>query len=222
MAKEAPRQNNSKVRIFFAEIEGGDQMIADGIRNLGAALVRATQPQLPPRVVRALPATPSANGKPDDKSLFDAVEPVVEQDGEEEVLDDLEVEQPTSGTTDKKPPRNRKPPSYSFIPDLNLRPSDKAPLRTFFAEKKPTSQQDQMAVIVYYLTQVLGVSNVGANHIYQSLKEVEQKVPKNIIQIVRNTAERRGWIDVSDTNNLRVTTQGENYVEHDLPPKAAS
>jgi hypothetical protein len=47
------------------------------------------------------------------------------------------------------------------------------------------------------------------------------KVPVDIAQAVRNTSNRKGWLDSSDAEDLKVTTSGENFVEHDLPASDA-
>src|SRR5262249_52451568 len=114
-----------------------------------------------------------------------------------------------------------KAPSYSMVKELDMRPVDKQSLKEFYAEKAPDDQQAQFVVIVYYLTRILGLTGIGTNHIYTALKEVNVKVPANIAQIARNAASRKGWLDTADSEDLKVTTMGENFVEHDLPATAA-
>jgi hypothetical protein len=122
---------------------------------------------------------------------------------------------------EKKPARTRKAPSYSFVKDLDLHPSGKPSFKEFFGEKAPPDQQTQFAVIVYYLTQVLELTNVGVNHLFSCLSEVNENVPTDIAQIARNTSKRKGWIDTADSTNLKLTTKGLNYVKLELPqPKA--
>ena len=69
-------------------------------------------------------------------------------------------------------------------------------------------------------TKILEITGVNSNHLYTCFKQVEKRVPKDILQIARNTAGRKGWIDVSDPNNLRMIPGGENFVQHELPKAA--
>jgi hypothetical protein len=53
MAKEQ-REGKGKVRVFFAEVEGTDATIQNGLQSLAMALARAMQPPPPVRVVKPL------------------------------------------------------------------------------------------------------------------------------------------------------------------------
>jgi len=132
------------------------------------------------------------------------------------------VFEPAEAPRERKPRQQRKPTSYSFVTDLNLRPDNETSLKDFFTQKSPGDQQEQVAVFVYYLARTLELTDIGANHLYTCFNEVGKKVPKNILMVVRNTAIRKGWIDASDSNNLRITTPGENFVGHDLPEKGSN
>jgi hypothetical protein len=110
--------------------------------------------------------------------------------------------------------------SLSVVKDLNLRAQGDIPsLRDFFKTKAPNGFAEQNAVFAYYLVKSKEVSSVGANHIYTCYKEVGQRVPGAFLQSLKDTARRQGWLDTSDLEDIRVTTIGENFVEHDLPRK---
>jgi hypothetical protein len=214
MAKHVPQQDPADIVIFFARARGGGAVVAQSVQALTDAIQQATQPQFVTRVQRALPSKTTANDKIDQQSLFDA-----DGDGTfgPEEMEVVDVAGMVTTATDGKTAKARKAPTYTFVKDLNLRPDGSPSLRDFFAEKKPPDQQSQFAVIVYYLTKILGLSNVSVNHVYAALKDVGKRVPSDIAQIARNTANRKGWLDSSDSNDLKVTTGGENYVEQDLP-----
>ena len=224
MAKES-REGKSKLRVFFgfAEVEGSDVSIQDGLRTISAAVTRAAQqPTFPHRVIKALPpsANPTGNGKAAPPGLFDEVDHSNEQvveDEEEQVLD-AEFE-PVEQTQEKKQRQARKGVTYTLLGNLDLRPDGKPSLKDYFAEKSPRDQQEQTAVFVYYLSRVLGETKLNVNHLYTCFKQVEKRVPTNILLVARNTANRKGWVDTSDSNDIKTTTQGENFVEHDLPKK---
>ncbi len=76
---------------------------------------------------------------------------------------------------------------------------------------------------MYYLYRILEVKDISANHVYTGLKELTEfgvRVPSDIPQRLRDTANRKGWFDTSDSNAVKTTISGDNYVEHDLPKRA--
>lgn len=107
--------------------------------------------------------------------------------------------------------------SYSIVSDLNLRPEGKQSLRDFFAVKKPDTAMELNTVFVYYLERELAITAIGPDHVYTCYKEVSSKVPAALLQSLKDTAHRKGWIDTKNMNALRLSTVGENLVEHDLP-----
>jgi hypothetical protein len=223
MAKEQ-REGKARVRLFYAEVEGGDGAIQDGLRSLATALVRAVQPPaVSVREVKSLPP-PARNGKGDTVTqpmLFDQEAQGSEQDNESDEEGFIGGNQLIPENARPRESRQKKPASYNFVTDLNLQPEDKPHLREFFKEKNPRDQQEQVAVFLYYLGQMLGLTGINANHLYTCFRDVEKRVPKEILQIVRNTAARKGWVDATDPKNLRITTPGQNFVAHDLPNQAS-
>jgi len=218
MAKEY-REGKAKVRVFFAEVEGNDATIQDGLRSLAMALGRAMQTSVAPRVIPSLPAELDNNGAlrqptPFDQSL-DPSEVKIETN-EKEVFD---PEKSFVTTARPRPVRPKIAPSYILVNDLNLRPQNQVSLKEFFEQKNPKDQQQQFAVFVYYLGKTLEVSGININHLYTCFKAVGKRVPKDIASGIRNTSSRKGWIDTRDYKDIRITTSGENFVLHDLPAK---
>lgn len=109
--------------------------------------------------------------------------------------------------------------SFSIVKDLNLKPSGKESFKDFTTKKAPSSNQEKCVVAVYYLQKVLELGNINFNHIFTCYKDAKWRAPGDIGNIVRLTSNRKGWLDTSDSTNIRVTVQGENLIEHDLPPK---
>lgn len=218
MAKHETNSGKSKVKLLYAEFEGSDS----AIETLAQTFAKALQP--PTRVItRTLPPPGASSPQPNagtaaddqtDPNLFTGVDgQVVDSDA---VADENVVTEDADRTT-KRTRGERKPISYAFVRDLNLRPEGKQTLRDFFAAKAPHKQQEQITVILYYLTKILGLSGVNANHIFTGFKDVGKRPPGDILGVARNTASRRGWVDSSDSDNLRLTPHGENHVDHDLP-----
>jgi hypothetical protein len=109
--------------------------------------------------------------------------------------------------------------SPSLVKDLDLRPDGKPSLREFYADKKPSTNQQICTVFVYYLSKILNVPRVTVRHVFTCYKDIAGlKVPEALIQVLRDTASLKGWLDTSDTESIEVTTSGENFVNFDLPP----
>jgi hypothetical protein len=44
------------------------------------------------------------------------------------------------------------------------------------------------------------------------------RVPADLANTLQYTASKDGWLDTKKMDDIKVTTIGENVVEHDLPP----
>lgn len=137
------------------------------------------------------------------------------------------AKQTETKSSDKKnevvePKSNGKAPSksketVSLIKDLDLRPKGKTSFKDFYGEKRPSSAMDFNTVAIYYLKEVCQIDSVNPNHIYTCYKEVAQRPPAAFTQSLRDTANRNGYIDTSNTNDIKIPLRGKTFVEHDLP-----
>lgn len=108
------------------------------------------------------------------------------------------------------------------VKDLPLKKDGKIPsLRDFYAEKKPQGFLEHNTLFVYYLNKMRDIPGITQSHVYTCYKEVAARIPGAFYQSLVDTARRKGWIDTSEGDDMRVTTVGENFVEHDLPGKAS-
>lgn len=206
--KKESNKSKGRVRVFFAEIEGDDETIQDGLKAMATAVGKTFQPTT---IIQRMPAPPLL---PESSQSDAEFEDVLDAEYEESV--DWEEESP------KPKSSKRKIPKMQLIKDLDLRPDGKKSLGEFYGEKAPKTQADQIAVHVYYLRKILELEEVTSHHVYTCFKEVSVKVPNDLPQIIRNTANKKGTVDTSDANCIRITTIGENLVEHDLPKKTSS
>ena len=122
----------------------------------------------------------------------------------------------------KRGPRasGRRSASPSIVKDLDLRPTGKQAFEDFAAAKQPASQWEQATVAVYYLTKVIDLPAVDVNHVYTCFKDRLWRTPSNLSNKMQQAASSKGWLDTSSMENIRVTPQGENLVEHDLPRRS--
>lgn len=126
---------------------------------------------------------------------------------------------PTVAPAKESQPRHRRSSKETFniLSELDLHPSNHKSLVEFVKEKNPTDSQEFNTVFVYYLARELTTEAITPSHVYTCYKETNQRVPNALIQTLRNTEKRKGWIDPRDLKNIKITTRGENFVEHDLP-----
>jgi hypothetical protein len=137
-----------------------------------------------------------------------------------------EGQRPAGSRTERGARRSRKTKkvaklSPSIVKDLNLRPEGMQRFADFASEKKPTTNQEKCVVAVYYLSHMLNVSGISIDHVFTCFKDVNWRVPSDLYTTLLTTAHRTGWLDTSDTNNIRATPRGENVIEYDLPKKPA-
>jgi hypothetical protein len=132
------------------------------------------------------------------------------------------VKDKTVGKTNKNGVKSKE--SHKIVGDLNLMPIGEVSFKDFYLEKSNSgtsdlSAQEFNAVAAYYLKNVIKITNVTPEHIYSCYKDVKKEVPTALTQGLRNTASRTSWIDTKSINDIKMTTAGENMVEHTLPKK---
>ncbi|HEY9628717.1 MAG TPA: hypothetical protein V6C84_15565 [Coleofasciculaceae cyanobacterium] len=191
-----------RIRVFFAEVEGDDETIQEGLQAINVAANKIFQ-SAPTKIIKVLPA--SATSSNEDEFL--------EEDEDEDEAPTL----PSVATNSKPKKSSYKPPIMSIVKDLNLRPEGELSFRDFYAQKKPNTQEQAVTVAVYYLKRVLELDKVTPEYIFTCFKDAGRKTPKNMPQTVRDTAKNKGWVDTSERGNIKITNHGENMVDHDLP-----
>ena len=109
--------------------------------------------------------------------------------------------------------------SWTFLKDLDLRPSGKQSLEAFVEEKKPASNEDKYAIVVYYLSEIAELSSVSASHVGSAFRLMKTwREPGDVSASLRITSSRKGTLDTSNLDSIKVTPTGRNFVEHELPP----
>jgi hypothetical protein len=112
-----------------------------------------------------------------------------------------------------KPGRGLKP---KVVTALNFRPAGKESVADLVAALKPRSNQEMATVIAYYCIKNLGLASVNQDHIYSGFKFLNKRVPLDISSLFKDIQRHKAWIDASDQSQVVLTTNGENFVEHDL------
>lgn len=200
--------SRGRIRVFFAEVEGDDETIQEGLQAINVAANKIFQ-SAPTKIVKILPASATPL---DEDELFKELDSEIDSEGQEDNLI------PPSVVANSKPKKSSyKPPVMAIVKDMNLRPEGELSFRDFYAQKKPNTQEQAVTVAVYYLKRVLELEKVTPEHIYTCFKDVGRRTPKNMPQTIRDNAKNKGWVDTSERGNIKITNHGENMVDHDLP-----
>lgn len=126
--------------------------------------------------------------------------------------------------TDKKAKRTNKAAGalerYALIKDLDFTKGEgNVTLKDYYKQKDPKSYTEKNLVFVYFLKNKLKVSNVNLDHIYTAYDEVGSRRPNAFRQSVADTSSKKGWLDTSSYEDIKISIKGQNYVDHDLPAK---
>lgn len=132
---------------------------------------------------------------------------------------------PASGPEPQEKARDRKrtptKESFSIVKDLNLRGEEGkvVSFREFFEQKRPLNHPEYVTVAIYYLTRIVSVPAVTADHIWTCYKETPSfRPPKALRQAIREASRKRyGYVDARNMNDIRLPASGEILVEQDLP-----
>jgi hypothetical protein len=103
---------------------------------------------------------------------------------------------------------------YSSSGDLQI------PLKEFTEAHPAKSALQKAVVVVYWLTKELQLAPLTVDHVYSAFKTLSWPVPANLL----NTLQKAGsenYLDTKKSADIKITTHGENLVEHSLKPAPA-
>jgi hypothetical protein len=206
--EQAPGSEKAKVRVLFAEVEGNNQSVQEALKSMVSAMSR------PVRVI----SEQNGNGRTPallQQVALEETEELTDHVEEVEVPDD---EPETSNTrkargTGKKVDRNA---GLSLVPNLNFRAAGKQSLKEFVDEKKSANDLETVLVLVYYMQNVMELTKIGPAHVMTALKDAGIAVPVDLRQTIRNIKKSKMWLNFTDIEGIRTTTQGDNFVEHEM------
>lgn len=108
----------------------------------------------------------------------------------------------------------------SIVQDLDLsEKGDRPSLKDFYSKFDVKKHFEKNLIFVYYLQERAKTENITTDHVFTCYKEVKQRVPTALKQSLIDTSHHKGWIDTSHLESITVTTQGSNYIEHDMKKK---
>ncbi len=90
-------------------------------------------------------------------------------------------------------------------------------MKQFVEEKKPRKQGELLVVLVYYMEQIARVESITLSHVYTAIKTIGQKPPASLRERLKDEKSRGNRLETADSNNIKTTRTGRDFVDHDLP-----
>ena len=134
---------------------------------------------------------------------------------------------PTDEATEAKPtevekkrssPGKNKGKAPTFVKDLNLQEHGQQPsLKDFIAPFAAKSASSWNLLFVYYLVKNQRAKPITLDHVYTCYKAVGAKPPSAFYQSLIDTANKKGWLNTDNIDDISLSLIGENHVDHDFP-----
>ena len=200
--------DKAKVRVFFAEVEGDNESVQEALKTMVSAMSRHV------RVISEQRANGNAAVLLQHADVEVVEEPrdqvaEVEVSGEE--FAPLNARKPRR--TGKKVDRNA---GLNLVPDLNFRPNGKQTLKEFVDEKSPKTDLEAALATIYYMQHFMALPKIGPAHVVTAFKEAGKAIPVDVKQTIRNVKRLKIWLNFADIEDVRTTTQSDNFVEHQM------
>ncbi len=120
----------------------------------------------------------------------------------------------TDSTISKKAkPKSAK--GQTYLTDFDFNPANQKSLKEYFNEFEPKTNYERNLIFVYYLQEILSINNISTDHIYSCYRTLGLKIP-SFPQTLVDTNTHKGWLATSDTNDIKVTRTGMNYILHEM------
>jgi hypothetical protein len=199
--------DKAKVRVVFAEVEGNNESIQEALKTMVSAMSR------PVRVI----AEQKPNGKAAELTAPDDIEVVDEEIDQQDEVEASQGEPITAARkvrgTGKKVDRNA---GLNLVPNLNFRPAGQQALKQFIEQKGAKSDVETVVAVLYFMQQVMKLAKIGPDHVMTAFKDIGKAVPADLRATIRNIKNTKAWLSYTDIEDIRTTTQGDNFVEHDM------
>lgn len=114
------------------------------------------------------------------------------------------------GLSKKKVSKPTKTPKR--LTNLNFEPTGKEHLKDFIIRYKPKNDFERNLLFVYYLQNVLEITEITFDHIYSCYDILGLRISENLPQTIRNTASKTGWVETKNSI-LSITIKGSNQIK---------
>jgi len=98
------------------------------------------------------------------------------------------------------------------LANIDFYPTGKKSLVDFISEYNPKNDNERNLLFIYYMSKILGIEEIGLDHLFTCYDAINQKLPENMIASLNNTKVRKKWLG-SDKSNIELTTKGLNEIK---------
>lgn len=88
-------------------------------------------------------------------------------------------------------------------------------LKDFATAHPPKNAIHKAVIALYWLSKELGLEATSVEHIYSAFKTMDWPVPSDLPNTLQQ-AGTKNYVDSKKRDDLRLTTHGENLIEHEL------
>ncbi|MTI42591.1 hypothetical protein JM93_00891 [Roseibium hamelinense] len=100
--------------------------------------------------------------------------------------------------------------------DKNL---DTPKIQPFYDQYAPGSAPEKILIFLKFLIDKLGIAKPNTDQVYTCFLDVREKPPQAFAQAFRDTSSKKGFIDFKSSEDITITTKGNNHFEFDLKRK---
>ena len=195
-----------KYRVIEFEIDGGNDILAEGIKALTTALSKSP---VTTTVVsqRALPAAPTKRSP----AMLADPEPTAEPETEDETASLPDEVEASATARPKRTPATPVTPKVLSDIDFNI---GKVSLKDFVAQKSPSDDAyERFATIAVWYKENHNLEEVDDDRIYTAYRFLDWIPPNDVGQTLRNLKAGKKWFDKGQAKGAyRVNILGLNKV----------
>jgi folylpolyglutamate synthase/dihydropteroate synthase len=120
----------------------------------------------------------------------------------------------------EKSSASKKKETYKTV-ELNVSSEKRDEFREFYKVKNPSSQNDQVLTVMYWLAKHANKPITNKDEIYTGLRTVNERIPGRISSVLSNLRIEGKVVLEGNGTGYRLHHTGEDYVERDLPKEVA-
>jgi hypothetical protein len=201
----------AKVRVLFAEVEGSNESVQEALKSMVSAMNRPARLISERTVNGKAPVLLQQAATEEAQESEEAIDQVEEVEALDEEPEPSNARRPRG--TGKRVDRNT---GLNLVPDMNFRPGGKQSLKEFVDEKNSKNDLETVLVTVYFMHRIMLLAKIGPAHVMTAFKEAGKAIPVDLRQTIRNVKKSKMWLNFTDIEDIRTTTQGDNFIEHEI------
>jgi hypothetical protein len=130
-------------------------------------------------------------------------------------------EKPQNDNKIKKKSASKRVVLYKLVKSVDLSGAgEMQSLNEFFQQYKASKFYEYNLIFCYYLQEVAGITPITIDHVFTCYRHISKlRTPKALSQSLFDTSRRQGWIDTSSLDNITVSLDGINHIEHAMERK---